>query len=50
LRKRVDDLTGGLVPPERHGHMPAAIFHRDLKTLNDAFLGVKHAIHHRRRP
>ena len=50
LRKRVDDLTGGLVPPERRGPMPAAIFHRDLKTLNDAFLGVKHAIHHRRRP
>lgn len=41
LRKRVDDLTGGLVPPPRNSHMPAPIFRRELDKLNDAFSGVR---------
>ena len=49
LRKRVDDLTGGLVPPGREGRMPASIFNRDLNTLNEAFSGVNHAIDSRHR-
>lgn len=40
LRKRVDELTGGLVPPAGRGKMPAAIFKRQLELLNDAFFGV----------
>lgn len=37
LRKRVDDLTGGLVPPDRTANMPAPIFRRDLDKLNEGF-------------
>jgi hypothetical protein len=43
LRKRVDELTGGLVPTTGHGAMPAGVFQRQLKILNDAFLGAKAA-------
>ena len=45
LRKRVDDLTGGLVPPPKDAKMPAAIFRRDLNTINEAFLGVRWQSH-----
>jgi len=41
LRKRVDDLTGGLVSPSPGTHMPAPMFRRELDKLNDAFLGVR---------
>jgi len=37
LRKRVDDLTGGLVPSATTG----AEFRRQLDRLNEAFLGVR---------
>lgn len=37
LRKRVDDLTGGLVPPRGEGKMPRAIFEKQLTALNHAF-------------
>jgi hypothetical protein len=40
LRKRVDELTGGMIPPAGRGKMPAAIFKRQLGILNDAFLRV----------
>jgi len=45
LRKRVDELTGGMVPPAGRGRMPAAIFKRQLGILNDAFLGVRWQSH-----
>lgn len=37
LRKRVDELTGGLVPPRGEGKMPRAIFEKQLAALNHAF-------------
>lgn len=47
LRKRVDALTGGFVPPAKYEDIPAATFKRQLAILNEAFLGAhKHADHH----
>jgi hypothetical protein len=37
LHKRVDDLTGGLVPPTGGSRMPTPIFMKQLTTLNEAF-------------
>lgn len=37
LRKRVDDLTGGLVPPRGAASMPRAVFAKQLKAINDGF-------------
>lgn len=37
LRKRVDDLTGGLVPPSKSGSIPNAVFKRMLAQINQAF-------------
>jgi hypothetical protein len=37
LRKRVDDLTGGVVPPTGTGPMPAALFQKLLAQLNRGF-------------
>ncbi len=37
LRKRVDELTGGLVPPQGAAHMPRVTFARQLKAINDGF-------------
>ena len=50
LRKRVDDLTGGLTPPPKHASMPAAIFKRDLEKINEGFLGVMKHANDRRNP
>ncbi|HUP59489.1 MAG TPA: hypothetical protein VNA69_03620 [Thermoanaerobaculia bacterium] len=41
LRKRVDDLTGGFVPPARWDDLSPAVFREHLETLNQAFQGVK---------
>jgi len=38
LHKRVDELTGGLVPPTGGSRMPTPIFMKQLTTLNEAFL------------
>lgn len=38
LHQRVDKLTGGLVPPKTAGRMPRAIFEKQLRALNDAFM------------
>jgi len=38
LRKRVDELTKGFVPPARWEELSAATFQRDLQILNDAFV------------
>lgn len=40
LRKRVDALTGGLVPPRKGGRMPRAVFQQQLDALNSAFRGM----------
>jgi hypothetical protein len=37
LHKRVDELTGGFVPPRGGSRMPNAIFNKQLATLNEAF-------------
>jgi hypothetical protein len=37
LRKRVDDLTGGLVPPSVIGTLPPPVFKRMLGQLNQGF-------------
>jgi hypothetical protein len=37
LRNRVDELTGGLVPPQGTAAMPAAVFARQLQAINDGF-------------
>ncbi|HEU4522665.1 MAG TPA: hypothetical protein VFT12_11720, partial [Thermoanaerobaculia bacterium] len=37
LRKRVEELTGGFVPPPARSKIPAAIFRRDLNILNEGF-------------
>jgi len=37
LHKRVDQLTGGFVPPLGQGKMPAAVFRKQLERINDAF-------------
>lgn len=37
LHKRVDELTGGLVPPEGAARMPRVTFARQLKAINDGF-------------
>src|SRR6185503_13692775 len=50
LRKRVDDLTGGLTPPPKHASMPAAIFKRDLDRINEGFSGVTKHANDRRNP
>ncbi len=37
LRKRVDDLTGGLVPPANAGALPTSLFKRMLAQINQGF-------------
>jgi len=37
LRKRVDELTGGLVPPEGRERMPRRVFAMQLRAINDGF-------------
>jgi hypothetical protein len=37
LRKRVDDLTGGLVPPNGTGTLPPPVFKRMLAQINQGF-------------
>ena len=37
LRKRVDELTGGLVPPEGAAKMPRVTFARQLGAINQGF-------------
>lgn len=37
LRKRVDDLTGGLVPPRNAGALPTPVFKRMLGQINQGF-------------
>jgi hypothetical protein len=37
LRKRVDDLTGGLVPPRSTGGLPPPVFKRMLAQINQGF-------------
>ena len=37
LHKRVDELTGGLVPPAGAARMPRVTFARQLKAINDGF-------------
>lgn len=41
LRKRVDDLTHGFVPPAKHEDITAATFARQLETMNQAFLSLR---------
>ena len=43
LRKRVDELTGGMVPPAARGKMPAAIFKRQLDAINEGFARISEA-------
>jgi hypothetical protein len=37
LRKRVEDLTGGIAPPTGSGKMPRVTFARHLAAINDGF-------------
>lgn len=37
LRQRIDDLTGGLVPPQGVASMPRVTFARHLRAINDGF-------------
>lgn len=41
LRKRMDELTDGMVPPAGRGKMPAAIFKRQLDLINQGFEVLK---------
>jgi uncharacterized protein DUF4350 len=40
LRKRVDELTGGLVPTTGRGSMPAGVFRRQLDIINQGFTRI----------
>jgi hypothetical protein len=37
LRQRIDDLTGGLVPPQGPARMPRVTFARELRAINGGF-------------
>jgi hypothetical protein len=37
LRQRIDDLTGGLAPPQGAARMPRVTFARQLRAINDGF-------------
>lgn len=43
LHKRVDDLTGGLVPPQGAAQMPRGVFAKQLEAINHGFTRVSEA-------
>ncbi len=46
LRKRVDEMTGGLVPTAGSGKMPAGVFKRQLDAINNGFAKTMEAHRH----